>query len=162
MPDGVRPVRLEIQIDFDDIHFVHFTASGSLVLTYSDLPKPLQNRIRGILHGLQQRRIEHIDFHSGRTHQAFAGTHPFDLRFLREEEDFEELFGLILWWIHRNSRQRVCRKDIYDLQPHKTWTCECGEVVAADKELCTNERCPSWTKLAMCTGDKKAKKLRLA
>lgn len=162
MSEEVRPVRLVIQIDFDDIHFVHFITPEALVLTYTDLPKPLQNRIRSILHGLQQRRIGHIDFDTSRHNPALAGKHPFDLRLLREEENFEELFSLVVWWIHRDSRQTICRRDIYNLQPHKTWTCECDEVVSSDKELCTNEQCPSWVKLAMCTGEKKAKKLRLA
>ena len=162
MSEGIRPVRLEIQIDFDDIHFVHFTTPDARVLTYSDLPNALRNRIRSILHGFQQRRMEHVDYHSGRQIPALADKLPFDLRLLREEENFEELFGLVVWWIDRDARQKICRKDICNLQPHKTWTCECDEVVKAEKELCTNERCLSWVKLALCTGEKKAKRLKLA
>lgn len=160
------PLRLLIEmLDFDEIQYTHFQAPGSLILTFPDFPDKLQNRLRPILYNMQQRRIEHLDFDSRRRNPVLANHQPFDLRFLKENEDFEELIELIVWWIERDRRQKICRKDILDYQPHKTWTCECGQIVNVEKELkeiCDNPDCPSWVKYRLCTGKSPKQHLRRA
>lgn len=161
------PLRLVIEMtDLTEIRFAHFLSAESVTLTYLDFPDGLQNRLRPILRNMQQQRIERIDYNSGRKEQALANYLPFDLRFLREDEDFEELFSLILWWIKRDQRKFRCALDSYHgTRPHKTWTCECGAVINVETEFietCNNPDCPSWKKYRLCTGKSPRKLQRLA
>lgn len=153
-------LRLVIRVDFDEIRFVRFETPRGLVLTFQDFSHALQNRLRGILRALQELRVECLDYHSGRKDQALADKHPVDLRLYRENENFEELFGLVVWWINRDLRKLRFIKDSYhnDKQVHTTWTCECGNTVDAEKEKCDNAQCPSGINFRLCMGEESHKK----
>lgn len=168
-------VRLIIVPDIFDRDFTHFYTPKSLTDTFNGLPNGLRNKLRSVLNSLVQRNITRLDFDSSRPHTALVQTNesswqPFDLRLLRENEDFEKLFAAVNWWIERAQRKIRCGHESnfkVPRQTHKTWTCECGEVVNVEKEyvdVCTNPDCPSWEKLAYCLGKSigKTKTLKLA
>jgi hypothetical protein len=161
------PLRLVIEMkDLTEIRFAHFLSAESLTMTFLDFPDVLQNRLRPILRSMQQQCIERIDHNSDRKDQTLANQLPFNLHILREDEDFEELFSLVLWWIKRDQRKFRCAPDsFHGTQPHKTWMCECGVVVSVEKEfveICDNSLCPSWKKYRLCTGKSPRNLLRLA
>jgi hypothetical protein len=168
LPPSVRLVIVPDPLDGDWTHF--YTARG-LAVTYNDLPKALSYKLRSVVNSLVQRKISKLDFDSARTHTALADSesttqHPFDLRLLREDEDFEDLFAAVIWWIEREQRRMRCGTDsFHGTQPHKTWTCECGAVVDVEKvfvEMCSNPECPTWDKYRFCTGQSPKKLQRLA
>lgn len=164
-------VRLVIIPDFFDKVWTHFYTPRALTSTLDDLPRALTNKLYPTVTGLLQRKITKLDFNSARKHPALADLdsfiqHPFDLRLLKEDEDFEDLFSAVVWWIEREQRKLFCGFDTYhNVQPHKTWTCECGAIINVEKqfvEMCDNPNCPTWEKYEFCTGKKYKKNLRLA
>ncbi len=155
-------VCLLITLDVYDHLWTHFQTSNGLVLTFQDLPNRLRQVLKPILLALLQRHIQTLDFHSHRPISTLVDQHPFELHLLGIDADFEELFDLISWWIRRNQQRNILHKDIHNRQPHTTWTCACGDVVAAEKELCKNTQCKTWMNYAKCTGKNLKKTLRLA
>jgi len=176
LPPAPPSVRLVIVPDMHDKDWTHFYTPKALTETYDGLPHGLKNRLRSIVNGLVQRQIWRLDYDSSRVHSALVDleslrAHPFDLRLLKEdtEFDFEDLFAAVNWWIERAQRRFRCGIHSYhNVQAHKTWTCECGEVVDVSKEfmdMCSNPECPTWEKQEFCLGRKISRKkttLRLA
>lgn len=170
-PSLPASVRLIIVPDLLDKDWTHFYTPRAFTTTFGSLPNGLSNKLRAIVNGLIQRSITRLDYDSTRTHQALVDIdtlrqHPFDLRLLRENEDFEDLFEAVNWWIEREQRKFRCGFDTFHhVQARKTWTCECGAVVNVEKkfvEMCDNQECPTWEKQAFCLGKKIKRNLRLA
>ncbi|MCX6715327.1 MAG: hypothetical protein NTX72_05965 [Candidatus Uhrbacteria bacterium] len=164
-------VRLVIVPDLHDKDWAHFYTPRALTTTFDSLPHGLANKLRPCVVGLMQRKITRLDFDSSRKHPALADSdlfirHEFDLQLLKKDEDFEDLFSAVIWWIEREQRKLHCGFDTYHgVQAHKTWTCECGAIVDVEKkfvEMCNNPNCPTWEKYEFCTGKRYNRNLRLA
>lgn len=172
-PVPIPSVRLVIVPDLDDKDWTHFYTPRAFITTFDCLPYGLSSRLRSTITGLIQRKITRLDYDSGRHPPALADLeslthHPFDLRLLHEDVDFEDLFSAVNWWIEREQRKFLCGRDSYhgNIQAHTTWTCECGAVINVEKEfieMCSDSQCPSWEKYEYCTGKRyKKPALRLA
>lgn len=157
VPQAPPPLRLTIENkDLYDFWFAHIRTPEAFVLTFPDFPQPLKTRLFPILRDLQRANITLLTYDERFGISVHANNEPFDLRELCNIESFRELGILLVWWIRLDQRRKRCAFDSYrNVQPHKTWTCECGEEVFVDRvfqELCNNADCPSWQTYRTCTG----------
>lgn len=138
--------------DQDRIDWAQFRNRHGVNLALQDFPKPLRLLQRILVNALKRRQIELFRFDSLSSHRFFANNKPFDFKTL-EIEHVENLLELTQWWIDRHQLLTVCRlRYCNGNQPNVNWKCECGLFVPWNQIICTNQDCPSWEKMSLCTG----------
>ncbi len=155
--DTHRPrVRLILRPDPDDIEWLHVQNRMGIEITIDDLPGHLRHLMHPLATALlalvrQDHKLDRFEFDTRTPGFAKVNGLPFDLRLLAEVENIEEVLYLVDWWIDYKQRRANSVPFHPELQPDKTWTCECGQPVIYTAEICSNAECPSWVTWVDCT-----------
>jgi len=147
---GTR-THITVMLDTHEKGWAQFRNSRGIASSLQDFPEPLQARLRRVVETLCSHKIAKLEFDARRTQRFSANGHAYSEHLLGIT-DLEHLLGLAQWWMYKEQTRKRCLPRFDKKHPFKTWTCECGDVVPWNHNLCKNLQCPSRDKMKECTG----------